>query len=54
MTEQKKPRKRKVSQTESGEAPLESKESKGINMDAISQELAELDTRRQDLAKKLR
>ena len=38
MTEQKKPRKRKVSQTESGEAPLESKESKGINMDAISQE----------------
>ena len=53
MTEQKKPRKRKVSQTESGEAPLESKESKGINMDAISQELAKLDTRRQDLAKKL-
>ena len=53
MTEQKKPRKRKVSQTESGEVPLESKESKGINMDAISQELAKLDTRRQDLAKKL-
>ncbi|MGA2874337.1 MAG: hypothetical protein ABSE82_02250 [Nitrososphaerales archaeon] len=53
MTEQKKPRKRKVSQSESGEAPLESKESKGINMDAISQELAKLDTRRQDLAKKL-
>ena len=53
MTEQKKPRKRKVSQSESGEASLESKESKGINMDAISQELAKLDTRRQDLAKKL-
>ena len=53
MTEQKKPRKRKIRQAESGEAPPGNKESKGINMDAISQELAKLDSRRQDLAKKL-
>jgi tetrahydromethanopterin S-methyltransferase subunit B len=52
MTEQKKPRKRKVRQTESGETS-DNKESKAINMDAISQQLAKLDSRRQDLAKKL-
>lgn len=40
-------------QAEADDPPIESKEKKGINMDAISQELARLDTRRQDLAKKL-
>lgn len=53
MTEQRKPRRRKVHQAEADDPPIESKEKKGINMDAISQELARLDTRRQDLAKKL-
>ena len=51
MTEQKKPRKRKSSQVEP-EAP-KPENSKAVNMDAISQELAKLDSRRQDLAKKL-
>jgi len=51
MTEQKKPRRRKSSQVEP-EAPKQ-ENSKAVNMDAISQELAKLDSRRQDLAKKL-
>ncbi|MHB1868730.1 MAG: hypothetical protein ACYCPP_07275 [Nitrososphaerales archaeon] len=51
MTEQKRPRKRKNSQVEP-EAP-KPENSKAVNMDAISQELAKLDSRRQDLAKKL-
>jgi tetrahydromethanopterin S-methyltransferase subunit B len=53
MTEQRKPRKRKIRLTETEGSSLNSKESKGINMDAISQELAKLDSRRQDLARKL-
>ena len=51
MTEQKKPRKRKNSQVEPVAPKPEN--SKAVNMDAISQELAKLDSRRQDLAKKL-
>ena len=45
MTEPKKPRRRKL-QTETADPKAE-------NMDAISQHLAKLDSRRQDLAKKL-
>ncbi|MDG6904661.1 MAG: hypothetical protein JRN20_02620 [Nitrososphaerota archaeon] len=52
MTEQKRPRKRRVRQAETDPEPGD-KGSKKINMDAISQELAKLDSRRQDLSKKL-
>ncbi len=51
MTESKKLRKRKIPRTESEES--QKADSKSVNMDAISQELAKLDSRRQDLAKKL-
>jgi hypothetical protein len=53
MTEQKKSRKRKAHKSGGNDPLLESKESKGIDMDAISKELAKLDSRRQDLAKRL-
>ena len=45
MTEVKKQRKRKLQ--------VETEDPKAENMDAISQHLAKLDSRRQDLAKKL-
>jgi tetrahydromethanopterin S-methyltransferase subunit B len=51
MTEPRRSRKRKIPEVEP-EAP-KPENSKAVNMDAISQELAKLDTRRQDLAKKL-
>lgn len=51
MTEPRKPRKRKILEVEP-ETP-KPENSKAVNMDAISQELAKLDSRRQDLAKKL-
>lgn len=52
MTDQKKLRKRRV-QAEADDPTPQSKNSKGIDMDAISEELAKLDSRRQDLAKRL-
>jgi len=53
MIDSKKPRKRRTPQTEPEAPKQESKNTKAVNMDAISQELAKLDSRRQDLAKKL-